>query len=157
MAENGRFFAGRKRKGGITRSPFYFIITIAKIKQKIALPFRGLLEAESLQKGRKNPHKILDAHFHLLHQADLFPPGRFEFSSGLSRFFSEVPSSTDLIPPLKFLMARPKPDPISGNRLAPKMRKMIARMITSSCVPSPNNLLTPLRFLHGAVYSRLRF
>ena len=119
--------------------------------------FRKFMKDESFFKEGKNPNRILNDHLHLLDQGDLLPPESFGSSCVLSRFFSGVPSSTDLIPPLKFLMALPNPDPISGNRLAPKMRKMIARMITSSCVPSPNNLLTPLGFPYGAVYSRLQF
>ena len=66
--------------------------------------------------------------------------------------FSEFPSSIDLTPPLKFLIAFPSPDPISGSFLAPKIRKTIARMITSSWVPSPNKSLTSYRFL-PLVYS----
>ncbi len=63
-------------------------------------------------------------------------------SLGFSRFFSGGPSSIDFIPPLKFLIAFPKPDPISGNRLAPKSTKTMARIMTSSCVPSPNKVPT---------------
>jgi hypothetical protein len=45
-------------------------------------------------------------------------------------------------------MALPRPDPISGSFLAPKIRKTMARMITSSWVPNPNKFLTSLEHLY---------
>ena len=73
-------------------------------------------------------------------QVDFGPPWSLVSSFG----FSGVPSSSDLTPPLKFLMALPSPDPISGSRLAPKIRKTMARMMISSWDPIPNNFVTSL-------------
>ncbi len=61
-------------------------------------------------------------------QAGFGPPESFGSSLG----FSAELSSMDFTPPLKFLMAFPSPDPISGRRFAPKMRKIIARIMISS-------------------------
>lgn len=142
MAETVGFYWAKEKEQDYT-TIILFHRRLPKNKRTDGPAFHRFLEKESFQTGRKNTDRDLDAHFHFLSQADLLPPGLLGFSSDLSRFFSGVPSSTDLIPPLKFLMALPNPEPISGNRLAPKMRKTIARMTTSSCVPSPNNLLTP--------------
>ena len=83
-------------------------------------------------------------------QAGFGPPESLVSSLG----FSDALSSMDFTPPLKFLMAFPSPDPISGRRLAPKIRKTMARMITSSCVPNPNNCFTPLYNYIPVYYGR---
>ena len=84
-------------------------------------------------------------------QAGLGPPESF----GSSLVFSAEFSSIDFTPPLKFLMAFPSPDPISGRRFAPKMRKIIARMMTSSWVPNPNNSLTSSKVNDSVYYDRV--